>query len=111
VSSIGTDLERTHRVNMILKTIRNFERLFPEELRKCDINRCGHCDGTGLKDRQQMTFCDWCGGIGYKGFEKIEGESVCRTCNAYGCKKCKYKGTVDWITHATGSDITREKYI
>jgi DnaJ-class molecular chaperone len=108
---IEREIERDYRVNRVINIIKDFELLFPEEFRKCDINRCGHCKGTGVKDKHQMTFCDWCWGVGYKGFEKIEGESICRTCNGYGCKKCKYKGTVDWITYATGSDITREKYI
>ena len=104
--------ESNDKMNKIFKTIKNFEILFPEELEKCDIKKCAHCGGTGLKDTHHIIFCDFCGGIGYKGFKKIEGEFVCRTCNGYGCSRCNHKGTVDWITHANGRDtIGGRKYI
>jgi len=105
-------IDREVRANKIFKTIRDFETLFPEELRKCDINQCGHCGGTGMKDKHQMTYCTYCGGVGYKGFERLVGEFICRACNGSGCRSCKDKGTVDWITHANGSDTMRgEKYL
>jgi DnaJ-class molecular chaperone len=105
-------LENTNRVNKIFQTIKEFENLFPEELEKCDLKKCGHCGGTGLRDKQQTILCDFCGGIGYKGFIKIEGHFVCRACNGYGCSRCNQKGTVDWITHARGRDtLGKDKYI
>jgi DnaJ-class molecular chaperone len=104
--------EQETRSNKIFKVIKEFERMFPEELRKCDINQCGHCSGTGYNDKHQLDFCDWCGGMGYKGFKKIQGEFVCRTCNGCGCRRCDNNGIVDWVTHANGRDIIRgEKYI
>ena len=99
------------RANKIFKVIRDFEILFPDEFRKCGISRCGHCAGSGFEDKHQMTNCIYCGGMGYKGFEKIRGDFVCRTCNGYGCRRCKNEGIVDWVTHATGNDITEGKYI
>jgi len=94
-----------HRANKIFKVIRDFETLFPDEFRKCGINSCGHCGGTGIADRHQLTVCVNCGGMGYKGFEKIEGDFVCRSCNGYACDICNHTGIVDWITHANGSDM------
>lgn len=99
------------RANQTFKIIKNFERLFPDEFSKCGIKKCGHCAGSGFEDKHQMTNCNYCGGMGYKGFEKIQGEFICRACNSYGCKKCNHRGLVDWVTHARGSDITKEKYI
>ena len=105
-------IENNTRVNKIFKVIQEFNSLFPEEFNKCDIKKCGHCNGTGLKDKHHIIFCDFCGGIGYKGFKKIEGEFVCRACHGYGCFRCNYKGTVDWITHANGKDmIGSDKFI
>ena len=104
--------DRSENANRIFKVIRDFENLFSEELEKCNINKCGHCGGSGLKDKHQLTYCTYCGGVGYVGFERIAGKFVCRACNGSGCKRCKYKGMVDWITHANGSDIMRgEKYL
>jgi len=109
---MNLEVEQQQRSNKIFKTIRDFETLFPDEFRKCDIKSCGHCGGTGLKNKNPMNFCEYCGGIGYKGFEKIVGEFVCRTCNGSGCQKCENKGLVDWITHANGSDTWKgEKYL
>jgi RecJ-like exonuclease len=93
------------QTNIIFKTIKNFENMFFDEFQKCGILRCVNCKGTGFNNRYQMTFCNFCGGVGYIGFEKLVGEFVCRTCNGGGCRKCNYKGTVDWITHANGRDI------
>ena len=111
MTALEREFGRDQRIHGIIKAIKKFESLFPEEFRKCDINRCGHCDGTGLEDKHQMIWCGWCWGVGYKGFKKIEGESICRTCNSYGCMKCEFKGTVDWIAYAIGSDISKGKYI
>jgi hypothetical protein len=102
------------RSNRIFEVIRDFETLFPEEFVKCDIKRCGHCGATGLANKYQMdNFCTMCGGIGYKGFEKIQGDFICRTCNGGGCNRCKQKGIVDWVTHANGRDMMQkgEKWI
>lgn len=102
------------RANRILTVIKDFENLFPDEFMKCDIKRCGHCGGTGLKNKHCLDeFCTLCGGIGYRGFEKIQGDFVCRTCNGSGCGKCNNLGIVDWVAHANGSDIMKkgEKYI
>lgn len=105
-------IENTNRVNKIFKVIQEFNNLFPEEFDKCGIKKCAHCGGTGLKNKHHMIFCDFCGGIGYRGFIKIEGEFICRSCNAYGCSRCNQKGTVDWITHARGRDtLGKDKYI
>ena len=105
-------VEQEIRSNKIFKIIRDFARMFPEEFIKCDIKECEHCVGTGYNSRTQLDFCDWCGGVGYKGFKSLEGQFICRTCNAVGCRRCENKGIVDWITHANGADIMRgEKYI
>lgn len=92
------------RSNKIFKTIQDFEFLFAEEFEKCGINKCGHCNATGFTDKHMTSQCSNCGGMGYIGFEKLRGEFVCRTCNGYGCIICDYKGTVDWVTHATNFD-------
>jgi hypothetical protein len=68
---------------------------------------CGHCDGTGLGSKSDMqSHCSFCGGFGYKGFEKLNGEWLCRSCNGYGCAHCNRTGIVDWITYARGGDLT-----
>lgn len=94
-----------NRSNRIFKVIKDFEILFPDEFEKCGITKCGHCNGTGLSSSYNVhSLCSNCGGMGYIGFKKLNGEFVCRTCNGYGCYKCNNKGTVDWITHANGRD-------
>lgn len=90
--------------------IKNFEAYFPEELAKTGINKCGHCNATGLKDPSQVTsefFCSNCGGTGYVGYEKIKKDYTCRMCNGSGCDECDYTGMTDWITHAMGRDIRK----
>jgi DnaJ-class molecular chaperone len=103
-------INKQRKSNKIFETIRNFETLFPEEFQKCDIHKCGHCKGTGLKNTHTIEHCSYCGGMGYRGFEKIDGEFVCRTCNGYGCVHCN-NGIVDWVNHARGTDIVKGKYI
>jgi len=100
------------RSNKIFKTIKDFETLFPDEFRKCGITKCGHCNGSGITDKHQLGNCIHCGRMGYKGFEKIGDDFICRSCNGYACERCDYTGIVDWVTHATGSDtIGERKYI
>ena len=101
--------EKEEYSSLIFKVIKNFEDLFFEEFQKCDIKRCGHCNGTGLRDKYSLQFCNYCGGIGYKGFKKLKGHHVCRSCNGIGCEMCKNKGTVDWTIHATGRDFPQNK--
>ena len=60
------------RANKIFQIIKNFETLFPDEFRRSGINKCGHCSGSGFEDKHQMTNCSYCGGMGYKGFERIQ---------------------------------------
>lgn len=95
--------------NRIFKTIKDFEKMFPDEFSLCNIKKCGHCSGTGVANKHSLEMCNVCGGIGYKGFERIHGEFVCRACNGSGCQTCQYKGTVDWITHANGKDIMNHR--
>lgn len=104
-------LSKQHRTNKIFMIIRDFERMFPEEFRKCDIHKCGHCKGTGLSSKHSLEHCTHCGGIGYRGFETINGDFVCRTCNGYGCNLCDDRGIVDWVAHARSSDTPKGKYI
>lgn len=79
-------------------------------LKKCDIYKCGHCNGTGLENKFDMdAMCSYCGGFGYRGFKKIGDDFVCRNCNGYGCYLCNRRGLVDWITHANGGDILKGK--
>ena len=105
------DIQLQTRANKIFVTIQGFARLFPDEFEKCGIYACGPCDGTGLGNKHSMSQCNHCGGIGYKGYEKLYGEYVCRTCNGYGCDRCDRSGTVDWVKHAIGSDKTEGKWI
>ena len=98
------DIQRQDRSNKIFKTIQDFEFLFPAEFEKCGIKKCGHCNAKGFTDNGLQNHCLNCGGMGYVGFKKLRGEFVCRTCNGYGCSRCDYKGTVDWIVHARNSD-------
>ncbi len=105
------EIEQQTRSNRIFTVIKNFEILFPDEFEKCGIEKCGHCNATGILNKSSMVICNYCGGMGYRGFEKLDGEFVCRTCNGYGCDSCNKIGTVDWVKHANGSDITKGKYI
>jgi hypothetical protein len=104
-------IQQQNRSNRIFTIIKRFETVFPDEFEKCGIKQCGHCGNSGFSNIHQMTHCTRCGGMGYVGFEKLDGEFVCRSCNGFGCKSCEYKGTVDWVTHATGNDIIKGKYI
>lgn len=97
------------RSNKIFETIRSFELMFHEEFEKCGIKRCGHCKSTGFSDSNMTSLCMNCGGMGYVGFKKINGHFVCRTCNGYGCMLCDNQGYVDWVTHANGRDIKKDK--
>jgi len=102
------DSEIEANANKLHTVVKNFERFFPEEFEKTDINRCGHCDSTGLKDRSMSKcpyFCFNCGGTGYVGYEKIYKSYTCRMCNGSGCDICDYTGMVDWVTHANGRDV------
>lgn len=101
--------ESLFRSNRLFKIIRDFHDLFPDEFEKCDIKPCGHCKATGVANKASLSMCSVCGGIGYRGFEKIKDQFVCRACNGSGCSTCKDKGVVDWITHANGSDIKTNK--
>ena len=103
-----SDIERN--ANKIHSVIKHFEYIFPEELAKTDIKRCGHCDATGLQDRSQAThpfYCFNCGGTGYVGYEKIKKAFTCRMCNGSGCDLCDWTGMVDWVTHAMGRDVRK----
>lgn len=101
------DIKAIHNDNRtrIFKIIKDFEDLFPEEFEKTNIKKCGHCGGTGLKKSTgNYYYCSICGGLGYKGFSKIQGKYVCRSCHTNGCGKCNYKGYVDWVTYIVGGD-------
>lgn len=91
--------------NKIFQTLRNFHIMCPEEFEKTGIHSCGHCSGRGIPKQGDMRFCLNCGGIGYKGFKKLDGQFVCRSCNGSGCTKCDQNGVVDWIIHARGGDL------
>ncbi len=91
-------------LNSIFIVIKNFEEMFYDEFQKCDIKRCGHCNGVGV-NKHSLEFCSYCGGIGYKGFKKLNGKFICRACNASGCRICKNTGIVDWTTYITGRDL------
>ena len=91
--------------NKLHSVIKQFEHYFPEEFSKTDIHRCGHCNATGLKDKHTLEFCDYCGGTGYVGYEKVTRSYTCRGCNGAGCNHCNQTGMTDWISHANGRDI------
>ena len=104
------DYDIEQNANKIHRSIKHFEEIFPEELAKTDIKRCGHCNATGLETTYQTSsefFCFNCGGTGYVGYEKIQKSYTCRLCNGSGCSFCDYCGMTDWITHAMGSDIAK----
>lgn len=98
-------IDRQTRANKIFQVIRDFERLFPDEFRKCGIHKCGHCEGTGVGNKASLSQCYECGGMGYRGYERIGEEFVCRTCNGYGCDRCNMTGFIDWAAHARGVDL------
>jgi len=93
-------------------TIKEFKAKFPDEFEKTGIKVCGNCKGTGLTNRFNMNdFCDYCYAVGFTGFDKIGEDYICRTCNGIGCKLCGDRGTIDWISHAMGSDIGEKRRI
>lgn len=102
-------IDRQTRSNRIFSIIKNFHEMFFDEFSKCGIKSCGHCGGTGLENKHSLNLCYNCGGVGYVGFEKINGEFICRSCNSYGCSICEGTGIVDWITHANGRDKPKYK--
>lgn len=104
VRSLG-DFMVSKNSNKLHSVLKDFEFYFPEEFEKTSVKRCGHCNATGIKDKQQLFFCDNCGGTGYVGYEKIQKNYTCRSCNGGGCAMCYNTGMVDWVTHATGEDV------
>ena len=86
-------------LNIVHIVVKRFELLFPTEFRKTGIVKCGHCGGTGVKDYTKvysdLEMCDFCGGVGYTGFEVDTNSYVCRGCNGSGCSFCNYSGMVD----------------
>jgi len=101
----ATQLNNTNNLHIIIK---KFQTMFQEEFEKTGISSCGHCNGTGLGSKHHIIFCTNCGGVGYKGFEKLKGQFVCRSCNGSGCRKCGMMGFVDWIDHARGNDLYKK---
>ena len=102
------DYDIEQNANKIHGVIKHFEEIFPEELAKTNIKKCGHCNATGLQTKHQTDakfFCFNCGGTGYVGYEKVKKAYTCRMCNGSGCDICEYTGMTDWITHAMGSDV------
>ena len=86
--------------------IRNYANSFDAYFKQCMI-----CNGTGLKGTHKMQsggyswggeFCDECEGTGYIGWKDSELIEVCEVCKGEGCKRCGYKGMLDWIQMATG---------
>jgi len=106
-SELPTDGQMV-RSNAIFQIINKFHEMCPEEFAKTGIHSCGHCR-NGIRDKHILDFCSNCGGIGYVGFKKLYGQHVCRSCNGSGCIKCDKKGIVDWITHARGGDLYKDK--
>ena len=98
--------EKFERLNKLYLIIYNFQEYFNEEFEKTNIKKCDKCH-SGLKNKHNIidNFCDYCGGIGYL-VEKMKGEYMCRWCRGGGCSFCAHKGTVDWVKHAMGSDIS-----
>ncbi len=104
------EIEKQVRANKIFRIIKDFETLLPDEFEKCGIVKCGHCNGTGISNKHTLVICRVCGGMGYRGFEKLYGEYICRTCNGFGCDRCDKRGIVDWIKHANGNDMPMREY-
>ena len=46
------DYIQRDNANKLHSIIKQFEHYFPEEFQKTDIHKCGHCNSTGLKNKQ-----------------------------------------------------------
>lgn len=88
--------------------IKNFRTAFPDNFKKCGLQICSKCEGSGasVKENQKgVTFwndgdyCSLCNGFGVLGITKIYDEYLCKKCGGKGCSYCNDKGSVDWITN------------
>jgi DnaJ-class molecular chaperone len=94
--------------NKLHSTFKQLEAKSPTEFKKAGMNRCGHCNATGLSLQNQEVACTQCIGVGFIGFKTIEEETIFPDCNASGkalgyensifdCKTCEGSGMLDWI--------------
>ena len=90
------------KANKIHTTIRFFKEMFPDQFEKTDIICCHRCDSVGFNgnDFQNNNICGICKGIGFLGYEKIEGKYACTICNGSGCSVCGHVGWLDWVAAA-----------
>jgi DnaJ-class molecular chaperone len=94
--------------NQLHTIFKKFEADHPNKFKLTGINRCGHCNGTGLKSQNLELACTECVGVGYVGFKELNEESICPDCNSTGkklemnnhvsdCKTCDGCGKLDWV--------------
>ena len=97
-----------YNTNGLHSTLKQMEVITPDDFKSTGIIRCGHCNGTGVKDRNINDACRHCNGVGYRGFKTLNEETVCPDCNASGyklmygsnvvdCTTCEGSGRLDWI--------------
>lgn len=89
--------------------IKNFRNAFPDAFEKCNLKICSVCEGSGIvvesNESSEITlwqpghYCPKCKGFGVMGINRIYDEYLCKECKGEGCKKCKNRGTVDWISN------------
>jgi len=100
-------------INHLHSIIKNFRDAFPDNFEKSGLVICEKCGGSGIPVKpnqesitfwQYNDFCSECGGFGVKGIKRIYDEYLC-VCGGRGCKICKDRGTVDWITRVTQGEL------
>jgi len=92
----------------IYSVIKKFRDAFPDNFKRCGLNICPSCDGSGIPvnpNSHEITFwqpdqyCQECKGFGVIGITRIYNEYLCKDCKGSGCKKCHDRGSVDWISN------------
>jgi DnaJ-class molecular chaperone len=94
--------------NDLHSKIKQIEANQPVLFKVNNIERCGHCNGTGLQSNNLELPCERCVGVGYVGFKELDEGTVCPDCNSTGkklgyqndvtdCKTCGGSGLLDWI--------------
>jgi DnaJ-class molecular chaperone len=100
--------EMLFNTNDLHSTLKQMEAIAPDDFKSAGITHCGHCDGTGLKNRSINDACRNCNGVGYKDFKNLKEGTICPDCNATGyklmyennvidCPTCEGSGYLDWI--------------
>jgi DnaJ-class molecular chaperone len=99
--------------------IKHMKEHQPEKYQKAGFKMCGHCNGTGIQDKDINRACKNCVGVGFVGHKELDDETICPACNGTGfeirysndvqdCSTCDGFGRLTWV-EAVMKGISMEK--